>query len=287
MKEETSALSSTSLFKSFTKIKVRQYNYVLFVTFDNPPVNVLDGILMQELFEFCNLMDEDDTTRAIVFDSANKDIFLAHGDMNFVSKPETFAVFGDYIENNGLNPMQQLHLRIKNLKQVTIGKLQGYMRGGGNELIMSLDMRFAVENKTWFGQPETLMGIIPGGGGTQFLTELIGKSRALELILTANPIDTQLATTYGLINQAFNEDELEKYINNLVERINNYLPDVVFLSKKSIYSETINVDNFVVENNLLNTLFSSPEAVTKTINALKNGAQTLEGELNLEAILEK
>ena len=140
MSNITHADTHTALFESFTKIKVRQQEYTLFVTFDNPPVNVLDGTLMQELFQLCNAMDADDTVRAIVFDSANKDIFLAHGDMNFVAKPETFMVFEEYTVDNGLNPMQQLHMRIQNLKQVTIGKLKGFMRGGGNELAMSFDM---------------------------------------------------------------------------------------------------------------------------------------------------
>ncbi|WP_313385462.1 enoyl-CoA hydratase/isomerase family protein [Chishuiella sp.] len=287
MKQITQAVSNTALFESFTKINIRQSKSVLFVTFNNPPVNVLDGILMQELFQLCNAIDIDNTIKVIVFDSANKAIFLAHGDMNFVAQPETFNVFGDYIEDNRLNPMQQLHLRIKNLKQVTIGKLQGFMRGGGNELVMALDMRFAVENKTWFGQPETLMGIIPGGGGTQFLTQLVGKARALEIILSGNPIDTKLAITYGLINRAFTEEELENHIQHLVDRVNNYLPNVVNHAKVAISFANDNKNDFSKENELLGALFSSPKAVEKTLNALKNGAQTLEGELNLEAILEK
>lgn len=287
MSNITQADKHAALFESFTKIKVRQQEYTLFVTFDNPPVNVLDGTLMQELFQLCNAMDADDTVRAIVFDSANKDIFLAHGDMNFVAKPETFMVFEDYTVDNGLNPLQQLHMRIQNLKQVTIGKLQGFMRGGGNELAMSFDMRFAVEDKTWFGQPETLMGIIPGGGGTQFLTQLVGKSRALEIALCANPIDTKLAMAFGLINQAFSEEALESYIDHLVHRINHYLPNVVTNTKKAIHFAATNADDFSMENELLGQLFSTQEAVDLTLNALKNGAQTLEGELNLEAILAK
>lgn len=287
MNELTPAVSHAALFESFTKIRIQQSQYVLFVTFDNPPVNVLDGLLMQELFQFCNAMDADDTIRAIVFDSANKDIFLAHGDMNFVAHPETFNVFEEYIIDNGLNPMQQLHKRIQNLKQVTIGKLQGFIRGGGNELVMSFDMRFAVEGKTWFGQPETLMGIIPGGGGTQFLTQLVGKARALEIILSGNPIDTQVAITYGLINRAFNENDLDNHIQILTDRISSYLPKVVVSAKEAVRFAQNNQDNFAVENELLGSLFSAPEAVHKTLNALKNGAQTLEGELKLETILEK
>lgn len=281
------AVSHTALLESFTKIKIQQSAHVLLVTFDNPPVNVLDGVLMQELFRLCNAMDADDSIRAIVFDSANKDIFLAHGDMNFVAQPETFNIFGEYIVDNGLNPMQQLHLRIKNLKQVTIGKLQGYMRGGGNELAMSFDMRFAVEGKTWFGQPETLMGIIPGGGGTQFLTQLVGKSRALEIALSGDPIDTKLAVTYGLINYAFSENQLDLHIDNLVERINNHLPNVVLNAKKAIQFADENTNDFSMENKLLGQLFSTQEAVDLTLKALKNGAQTVEGELNLEAVLMK
>lgn len=287
MKDIAKTNSEELLFENFTKIKIRRDQYIIYLTFDNPPVNVLDGVLMKELFQFCNIMDQDDTIRAIVFESANKEIFLAHGDMNFVANPETFAVFGDFIEDNLLNPMQQLHLRIKNLKQITIGKLQGFMRGGGLELVMSLDMRFAVENQTWFGQPETLLGIIPGGGGTQFLTNLVGKSRALEIILSGNPIDTNVATEYALINRAFSEDNLSLHVKSITDRINTYLPQVVKFAKAAVTSAEVASNNFELENELLGKLFSAPEAVEITLNALKNGAQTPNGERILETILEK
>ena len=82
-----------------------------------------------------------------------------------------------------MNLMQVVHEELRSLPQVTIGKLAGLARGGGNEFLMSLDMRFAAVGKSGQAQPETLMGIIPGGGGTQYLTRLTGRARALELIL--------------------------------------------------------------------------------------------------------
>ncbi len=278
--------SNQGLYEAFTKIDIRTNNGALYLTLNNPPVNVLDGILMKELFQFCNTVENDSAISVIVFQSANEEFFLAHGDMNFVAKPETFAVFDEFIEGNGTNAMQQLHLRIHNLPQVTIGKLRGYIRGGGIELVQSLDMRFALEDQTWLGQPESRAGIIPGGGGTQFLTQLVGRARAMEIILGGALFDTRTAAAYGLINRAFPKEQLDEYVDQLAARIGGHLPNVAAFCKKAISAARPQNGNFQLENELMGIAFTAPEAVQMTLKALENGAQTVEGERNLEAIFD-
>ena len=269
-------------FSAFEKINIDMEDGILTATFNNPPVNVLDGGLMIELFKLCALLENDRDIKVVIFQSANKEIFLAHGDINFVTQPETFGIFDEYVLDNGLNPMQQLHMCIASLPQITIGKLRGYMRGGGHEFALSLDMRFAVEGATWFAQPEAKMGIIPGGGGTQFLTALIGKARAMEIILGAELIHTRTASEYGLINRALPNEEIDVFVKNLAITIARHQPDVASSVKKAVQS----VNDFQKENQLLGLVFSSPQAASIMSSILENGAQTLEGEINLEKIIE-
>jgi len=118
------------------------------VTLDNPPVNMLDTTLINELHDFVGAVREDERVRVIVVQSADPDFFVAHVDLGFMLKPETFAELANPDAGTGgdeslINPMQKLMLRLRALPQVTIAKLAGRLRGGGNELAMALDMRFA------------------------------------------------------------------------------------------------------------------------------------------------
>jgi enoyl-CoA hydratase/carnithine racemase len=110
--------------------------------------------------------------------------------------------------------MQSLHLAVRSLPQLTIAKLRGRLRGGGNELAMAADLRFAADGETWMSQVESRIGIIPGGG-TQLLTRLVGRSRALEVILSGALYDAKTAERYGWINRAVAPDELDATVDHV------------------------------------------------------------------------
>ncbi|MEU8825240.1 enoyl-CoA hydratase/isomerase family protein [Streptomyces sp. NPDC048636] len=142
---------------------------VAHVTLDNPPVNMLDTTLVNELHDFVGAVREDERVRVIVVESADPHFFVAHVDLGFILNPETFAELADPDAGSGadeslLNPMQKLILRLRVLPQVTIGKLAGRLRGGGNELAMALDMRFAARGRRiegaghepWWEQPDAV-----------------------------------------------------------------------------------------------------------------------------------
>ncbi|MET7711500.1 enoyl-CoA hydratase/isomerase family protein [Streptomyces sp. NPDC005407] len=168
----------------------------------------------------------------IVVQSADPDFFAAHVDLSFMLKPETFAELANPSAGTGgdeslLNPMQKLMLRFRTLPQVTIAKLAGRLRGGGNELAMALDMRFAAKGRTWLAQPETRMGIIPGGGGTQLLPPLVGRARALEVILSGNLLDAEVAERYGWINRALPPEGLDGFVDELARRVATLRPEQI------------------------------------------------------------
>lgn len=125
------------------------------------------------------------------------------------------------------------------LNQVTIAAMNGVASGGGNEFVSSLDMRFAVKSRTRFGQPEIGLGLVPGGGGAQYVPRLIGRGRAMEYLLTGKDILAEEAERYGLVNKAFdNESTMDAYVDDILSRLALYPVSALGLIKQSINAAT-------------------------------------------------
>ncbi|MCX5609947.1 MULTISPECIES: enoyl-CoA hydratase/isomerase family protein [unclassified Streptomyces] len=286
-----------SSYDEYTSLRVAIDAGVARVTLDNPPVNMLDTALINELHDFAGAVRGDDRVRVIVVQSADPDFFAAHVDLSFMLKPETFAELANPNAGTGgdeslLNPMQKLMLRFRTLPQVTIAKLAGRLRGGGNELAMALDMRFAATGRTWLAQPETRMGIIPGGGGTQLLTPLVGRARALEVILGGNLFDAELAERYGWINRTLPAEELDGFVDALAGRIAALRPEQIAAAKAAVGAASTGggqlLEGLAEESKALAGVYPAPDAVVERMRAaVEAGAQTREGELDLEASLDR
>lgn len=274
-------------YSDLSAIHVTVEQGVATVTIDNPPVNLLDEKLIPALREFTSRVRRDDMVRVIVFDSADRDVFIAHGDMRFVTEPERLAAAAaDADVLPGLNVMQTLHEQIRALPQVTIGKITGLARGGGNEFLMALDMRFAAIGRCGLSQPEALVGILPGGGGTQYLTALTGRARALELILGGELADAELAERYGLINRALPADELDTFVATLANRIATLSPEVIHAVTTTVGAAAapISEAGLAAENDAFIALVTADDSVL-THRLLAAGAQTRDGERHFEDIL--
>jgi enoyl-CoA hydratase/carnithine racemase len=255
------------------------------VTIGHPPLNVLDLALITELARFVAAVRSDEHVRVIVFQSADPDFFLAHGDMNFIADPASLVALMSSAPPSALNPMQELHEQLRTLPQVTIAKIAGLARGGGNELLLALDMRFAARGRTGLGQPEALMGIIPGGGGTQYLPRLVGAPRALEAILGATLFDAELAERYGWINRALPAAELDRFVETLARRIAALPLGVAAAAKAAVQAGLAPFEQgLATENALMGGLFQLPATIARTRQALAAGAQTRAGERDLEGL---
>jgi enoyl-CoA hydratase/carnithine racemase len=218
--------------------------------------------------------------------SANPEFFLAHVDFDFMEHPEGFAALSELVPGDGtLNPMQSLNLALRALPQVTIAKLRGRLRGGGNELAMAADMRFAAAGETWLSQVESRIGIIPGGGGTQLLTRLVGRARALEVILGGDLYDAQTAERYGWINLAIAADVIDGAVDGLAYRIAERRPEQIAAAKLAV-GNALDGDlaaAFSREGEALAAVYPAPqEIVDQVARAVRAGAQSREGELDLE-----
>ncbi|WP_010189246.1 enoyl-CoA hydratase/isomerase family protein, partial [Sphingomonas sp. PAMC 26605] len=167
---------------TYTKLRVTRQDRVATVTIDNPPVNILDVTLMGEVRRFLASMHNDPDTRVIVFESADPEFFIAHVDMTLGEQPEALNELQRDVPEN-LNPFQAFAEALRAQPQVTIVKLAGLARGGGAEFVLAADMAFAAEERAGLAQCEALMGIIPGGGATQYLGQRMTRGRVLEAIL--------------------------------------------------------------------------------------------------------
>lgn len=151
-----------------------------------------------------------------------------------------------------------------NLPQVTIGAVNGVARGGGNEFLVSLDMRFAVKSHSRFGQPELGLGLVPGGGGSQYLLRLIGRGRAMEYILTGKDVLAEDAERMGWINKAFDSNrEMDAYIDEILSLLVLYPTSALGLAKQSInVASRPQLADTVGDANRFLTTVSQPAAQT-------------------------
>jgi enoyl-CoA hydratase/carnithine racemase len=168
------------------------------------------------------------------------------------------------------------------MPKATIAVIEGRVGGGGSELALSCDMRFAALDRAVFNQPEVALGIIPGGSGTVRLGRLIGRSRALETILGCDDIDASTAERWGWVNRALAADELWPFVDRLAERIAGYPPLAVRAAKESVLrAERGVVEDLLAEGVAFQGTLGDPRARAAMERFMAGGGQTREGELRL------
>ncbi|GAA4812942.1 enoyl-CoA hydratase/isomerase family protein [Streptomyces ziwulingensis] len=273
---------------TYSTLHVSVTDGVAYAIVDNPPVNLLDAALMTDLDRFTGAMSAAADVRVIVFDSADPDFFIAHGDMRIAEDPQSFAALDVASEQDpSLNPMMRLHERIRTLPQITIAKLRGLARGGGAELLSAMDMRFAAREHAGLAQPEDTMGIIPGAGGTVYLPGLVGRARALEIILSGQLVDAPTAERMGWVNRAVPAAELDHVVDTLAARIATLAPGVARATVEAVDAAAVSTaDGLATANELFGQLFSTPDASRRGEAALAAGAQTRDGERRFEALID-
>lgn len=183
------------------------------VVIDHPPRQLVDGALIGGLMGLLDAVEDDDLVRALVFESADPDFFLMHGDVEQILAMEAPAEVPAEP-----NIAAATFDRCRTIAVATIGMIDGIARGGGSEFLLSLDMRFAGP-RTVLGQPEVAMGIIPGASGTQRLARLVGRGRALEIVLSGNDVTAEEAAAIGYVNRVLPADQLRAHTAQVARRI--------------------------------------------------------------------
>nr|UUG47335.1 enoyl-CoA hydratase [Amycolatopsis sp.] len=255
---------------------------VAWITLDNPPVNVLSGTLIRELHEVLGTLREDRSVRVIVFSSADPEFFLAHVDIHILGEMDELREIAD--RNPDANLFQGVGELLRHQPQVTIVKLAGKARAGGAEFVAAADLAFAARETAGLGQTEVLMGIVPGGGGTQYLRERVGRHRALELLLTADLVDADTAAAYGWINRAVPAAELDAVVDQVAKKIAALSPELIAAAKKLVPPTDL-ADGLKAEHDAWAELVSGPLPPQLMTRALAHGVQTPEGERDLESVM--
>jgi len=265
-------------------LQARVEEGVAFVTIDHPPINLLDMPLIQELDRMGRYLESASDVRVVVFQSADPDFFIAHADVSLIQMlPQEVPP-----KPSSLGPFHRMVDRYRTMPKATIGKIEGRARGGGSEFLLSLDMRFGAIGRAILSQPEVALGIIPGGSGTQRLPRLMGRSRALEIILGCEDFDAHLAEQYGYINRALPPDELTPFVERLAYRIASFPADAIALAKASVNAAELPiVEGLIEEAHYFNQSVATPAAQERMTTFMQIGGQTREVEMALGRDLDR
>jgi enoyl-CoA hydratase/carnithine racemase len=187
---------------------------ILFAEISAPPMNLLGPELVRDLVSLIQRAEADAACNVLVFTSADADYFISHVDLTRVAEYRSEAA-----KLTGEASIASLFRHLSVSRLVTIAQIEGRVRGAGSEFVLACDMRFAARETAIFGQIEPAFGLIPGGGAAQYLVRVMGRARALEVMLSAEDYDAELAERYGWINRALPADTLEEFVTRLAHRI--------------------------------------------------------------------
>jgi enoyl-CoA hydratase/carnithine racemase len=270
----------------YQTISVELDEGVLTATLSNPPINVMTAALYKDLIAFTQQVQDDESVRVLVLQSADPDFFIAHFDIELIL---TFPIDTPPVKAENLSDFYLMCERVRTMGKPTIAKIAGRVGGGGNEFSASCDMRFGLKNKTVINQMEVPLGILPGGGGTQQLPRLIGRGRAMELMLGADDLNAVTAEKWGYLNQIFDtQAELDAYVHRLAHRMALWPPAAVALAKQSILNAELPIgEGLREEAYLFQQTLRDPSATANMSRALQMGAQTREGELRIADLCEE
>src|SRR5262245_45431645 len=262
---------------TFETLGVRQEGSVLFADIAAPPMNLLGTELVRDLVSLIQRAEADDGCQVLVFSSADPDYFIAHVDVTRISEYRDQA-----IRLTGEASISMVFRYLSASRLVTIAQIEGRVRGAGSEFVLACDMRFAAKESAIFGQPEEGIGLIPGAGGIQHLTRLMGRGRALEVMMSADDYDAGLAERYGWINRALPATQLGEFVRSLAHRI-AALP----AAGRAVLKDRVNAfalapaDDFRRDSDLFLECARNPETQRRIRVAMTRGFQTHDGEMAL------
>lgn len=265
-------------YAGFGTVGVEVVGGIATVTIDNGEINLLDGPMFMEMATLAGMLATDDDVHVVVLRSANPDFFIAHFDVTLILQFPTDRGSSP----TELNPFHAMCEAFRTMPKATIAVIEGRVGGGGSELALSCDMRFALAGKAVFNQPEVALGIIPGGSGTVRLSRLIGRSRALEVVLGCDDVSAELAEQWGWVNRTLPADELWPHVHRIATRIASFPPHAVAAGKAAVLrAEKDVVADLLAEGAAFQGTLGGPGTRDAMERFMANGGQTHDGEMRL------
>jgi enoyl-CoA hydratase/carnithine racemase len=265
----------------FETLRVAQDDGVVFADIAAPPMNLLGPALVRDLVSLIRQAEEDASTRVLVFRSADPDYFVAHVDVTRIPEYRQEAA-----KLTGEASLGLLFRHLSASRLVTIAQIEGRARGAGSELALACDMRFAARESAIFCQIEPAFGQLPGGGAAQHLVRLMGRARALEVMLSAQDYDADLAERYGWINRSLPAQELAGFVRALARRIAAFPAAGHAVVKDRVNAVALApTEDFRRDSDLFGESARTPEVKRRLEAAMNRGFQTREVELALARVL--
>ena len=262
------------------------------VVFDNGEINLLDAQMFAELAAVVDRLANDSDVRVVVLSSANPEFFIAHFDVTLIQRSAgmrqdvpAVALKSAAAEATPPNPFHTMCEQLRTMPKATIAVIEGRAGGGGSEVALSCDMRFAARDRAVFNQPEVALGIVPGGSGTVRLPRLIGRSRALEVILGCDDVDADLAEQWGWVNRTFDDGRVWPHVDNLATRIASFPGHAIAAAKMTVLHAEVGVANHLRVEGAAYRSTLGHQATRDAMDAFMSfGGQTRRGERRLGAL---
>lgn len=267
---------------TFETLKLTRDGPVASIEIAAPPMNLMGPELVRDLVALIQQAEADAALRVLIFRSADPDYFIAHVDVTRIAeyRQETVKLTG------GEPSLGLLFRCLSASRLITIAEIAGRTRGAGSEFVLACDMRFAARGKAIFGQPEVGFGLLPGAGGMQHLTRLMGRGRALEAILSGNDFDADLAERYGWVNRALPSEDLGAFVRTLAQRIASFPAASLAAIKERVNAIALApAAEFSVDSGLFGRMAAGLEAQRRSRVAATLGFQTRDGEMDLPRML--
>jgi enoyl-CoA hydratase/carnithine racemase len=253
----------------------------MFAEIAAPPMNLLGPELVRDLVSLIQEAEADDSLRVLVFRSADPDYFISHVDVTQIKEYRAEAA-----KLTGEASIALLFRHLSASRLITIAQIEGRVRAAGSEFVLACDMRFAARESAIFCQPEPALGVLPGGGASQHLARLMGRARALEVMLSGEDYDADLAERYGWINRALPAGALHQFVRSLARRIAGFPAAGQLAVKDRVNAITLApTDDFRRDSDLFAESVRAPEAQSQMQAAMKCGFQTRDAEMALGRML--
>jgi len=264
---------------TFNHLRIEDKGHYMICYLSNPPSHTLTSSGVAEVHKFLDLVEKNNDLRVLAFTGEGKDVFIKHYEVGELANSAEKNIESNQTQKDPteLHAFHKMLLRLKNLDAIVIAGINGNTAGGGCEFSLGCDLRIMSEGEYFIGLPETSVGILPGGGGTQRLSRLIGSSRALDLILHAKLLSPAEAYNLGVINKLIPKDKFEEELDLYCQDLANRAPIALSQVKKIIHQglEMPLEESLLLEQKAFDVTMNSKDAA-RAMRSLLNSQENIE-----------
>ena len=264
---------------TFNHLRIEDKGHYMICYLSNPPSHTLTASGVAEVHKFLDLVEKNNDLRVLAFTGEGEDVFIKHYEVEELANSAEKNIESNQTQKDPteLHAFHKMLLRFKNLDAIVIAGINGNTAGGGCEFSLGCDLRIMSEGEYFIGLPETSVGILPGGGGTQRLSRLIGSSRALDLILHAKLLSPAEAYNLGVINKLIPKDKFEEELDLYCQDLANRAPIALSQVKKIIHQglEMPLEESLLLEQKAFDVTMNSKDAA-RAMRSLLNSQENIE-----------